>query len=58
MACLYRTNAVVRSRNPWCAGVFLVVVGGLRFYDRREIKDVLGYLRLLINPLTQSACCG
>jgi DNA helicase II / ATP-dependent DNA helicase PcrA len=27
------------------------VVGGLKFYDRREIKDVLGYLRLLVNPL-------
>ena len=27
-----------------------VVVGGLRFYDRREIKDILAYLRLLINP--------
>jgi DNA helicase-2/ATP-dependent DNA helicase PcrA len=26
------------------------VVGGLRFYDRREIKDVLAYLRLLVNP--------
>ena len=25
-------------------------MGGLRFYDRREIKDVLAYLRLLINP--------
>jgi len=27
-----------------------VVVGGLRFYDRREIKDVLAYLKLLVNP--------
>ncbi|MGC6482622.1 MAG: UvrD-helicase domain-containing protein [Synechococcus sp.] len=52
MAVLYRTNAqsraieesLVRWRIPY------VVVGGLRFYDRREIKDVLGYLRLLINP--------
>ena len=52
MAVLYRTNAqsraieesLVRWRIPY------VVVGGLRFYDRREIKDLLGYLRLLINP--------
>ena len=52
MAVLYRTNAqsraieesLVRWRIPY------VVVGGLRFYDRREIKDVLAYLRLLINP--------
>ena len=26
------------------------MVGGLRFYDRREIKDLLAYLRLLVNP--------
>ena len=52
MAVLYRTNAqsraieesLVRWRIPY------VVVGGLRFYDRREIKDLLSYLRLLINP--------
>ncbi|WP_320677431.1 ATP-dependent helicase [Prochlorococcus sp. MIT 1300] len=51
MALLYRTNAqsraleesLVRWRIPY------VVVGGLRFYDRREIKDILAYLRLLIN---------
>jgi DNA helicase-2/ATP-dependent DNA helicase PcrA len=52
MAVLYRTNAqsraieeaLVRWRVPY------TVVGGLRFYDRREIKDVLAYLRLLVNP--------
>jgi len=52
MAVLYRTNAqsraieeaLVRWRVPY------TVVGGLRFYDRREIKDVLAYLRLLLNP--------
>ena len=52
IAVLYRTNAqsraveeaLVRWRVPY------TVVGGLRFYDRREIKDVLAYLRLLINP--------
>ncbi len=52
MAILYRTNAqsraieesLVRWRIPY------IVVGGLRFYDRREIKDILAYLRLLINP--------
>ena len=31
-------------------GIPYIVVGGLRFYDRREIKDLLAYLRLLINP--------
>jgi DNA helicase-2/ATP-dependent DNA helicase PcrA len=52
MAVLYRTNAQSRAMEEslvrW--GIPYVVVGGLRFYDRREIKDVLAYLRLLINP--------
>ncbi len=52
MAVLYRTNAQSRTIEEslvrW--GVPYVVVGGLRFYDRREIKDILAYLRLLINP--------
>jgi DNA helicase II / ATP-dependent DNA helicase PcrA len=51
-AILYRTNAqsraleesLVRAQLPYR------VVGGLRFYDRREIKDVLGYLRAVANP--------
>jgi DNA helicase-2/ATP-dependent DNA helicase PcrA len=52
MAVLYRTNAQSRSLEEslvrW--GIPYLVVGGLRFYDRREIKDLLAYLRLLINP--------
>jgi DNA helicase-2/ATP-dependent DNA helicase PcrA len=52
MAVLYRTNAQSRAMEEslvrW--GIPYVVVGGLRFYDRREIKDVLAYLRLLLNP--------
>jgi len=52
MAVLYRTNAQSRAIEEslvrW--GIPYVVVGGLRFYDRREIKDILAYLRLLINP--------
>ena len=51
-AVLYRTNAqsrpfeeeLQRARLPY------VIVGGIRFYDRREIRDVLSYLRLLVNP--------
>ena len=31
-------------------GLAYVVVGGVRFYGRKEIKDVLGYLRLMVNP--------
>ena len=52
MAILYRTNAQSRAIEDslvrW--SIPYIVVGGLRFYDRREIKDLLAYLRLLINP--------
>ena len=40
----------VRLKNRWCVGESLHRGGGLRFYDRREIKDLLAYLRLLVNP--------
>ncbi len=51
-AVFYRTNAQSRSleeafRNN---GIPYVIVGGLRFYERKEIKDVLAYLRLIVNP--------
>lgn len=51
-AVLYRTNAQSRVVEE----VFLKsnipyqMVGGLKFYDRKEIKDVLAYLRLVVNP--------
>ena len=52
LAVLYRTNAQSRALEEalvrW--GIPYLVVGGLRFYDRREIKDIVGYLRLLVNP--------
>jgi len=49
---LYRTNAqsrsfedvLIRRRTPY------VIVGGLRFYERKEIKDILAYLRIIVNP--------
>ena len=52
VAVLYRTNAqsrpleeaLRRRRIPY------VIYGGVRFYDRKEVKDALAYLRLLINP--------
>lgn len=51
-AILYRTNAqsrvieeVLKNR-----GINYVVVGGIRFYERKEIKDMLAYLRILVNP--------
>ncbi|MDX2254993.1 MAG: DNA helicase PcrA [Pseudanabaenaceae cyanobacterium bins.39] len=51
-AILYRTNAQSRpfeeSLVRW--NIPYKVVGGLRFYDRKEIKDIMAYLRLLSNP--------
>ena len=52
MAILYRTNAqsravedvLVKSDIPY------QIVGGTKFYDRKEIKDLLAYLRLITNP--------
>ncbi len=52
-AILYRTNAQSRPLEEELqrSGFRYVIVGGIRFYDRREIKDVLSYLRLLVNPV-------
>jgi DNA helicase-2/ATP-dependent DNA helicase PcrA len=52
IAVFYRTNAQSRvvEEELVRAGVPYKVVGGARFYERREIKDVLAYLRLLVNP--------
>ena len=52
MACFYRTNAqsrpleeaLQRARIPY------QIYGGMRFYERAEIKDALAYLRLILNP--------
>lgn len=52
MAVLYRTHAqsrvieeaLMRHAIPY------QIIGGLKFYERREIKDILAYLRLLVNP--------
>ncbi|MGB2866997.1 MAG: UvrD-helicase domain-containing protein [Bacteroidota bacterium] len=51
-AVLYRTNAQSRSLEDALRrnGIPYVIVGGVRFYERKEIKDVLAYLRLLVNP--------
>ena len=52
LAVFYRTNAQSRVIEETLirAGVPYRVVGGVKFYDRREIKDALGYLRALANP--------
>ncbi|NJK99970.1 MAG: DNA helicase PcrA [Spirulinaceae cyanobacterium SM2_1_0] len=50
-AILYRTNAQSRVLEDAFRGrVPYMIVGGLKFYDRKEIKDAIAYLRLLANP--------
>lgn len=52
MAVLYRTNAQSRVMEDVLrrAEIPYQVIGGLRFYERKEIKDVLAYMRVLLNP--------
>ncbi len=52
MAILYRTNAQSRVLETTLSGFGIPyrVLAGLRFYDRKEIKDMLAYLRLVFNP--------
>lgn len=51
-AILYRTNAQSRSIEEGFIryGVPYRIVGGVRFYDRKEIKDIMAYLRLIYQP--------
>ncbi len=52
IAVLYRTNTqsrVIEEAFMKCA-IPYVIVGGLKFYDRKEIKDILSYLRVIFNP--------
>ena len=52
IAVLYRTNAQSRVLEDAfrVAGLPYHIVGSVRFYERREIKDALAYLRLVTNP--------
>jgi DNA helicase-2/ATP-dependent DNA helicase PcrA len=51
-AVLYRTDAQSRAFEEALLrrGIPYRLVGGMRFYERREVKDVLSYMRLLLNP--------
>lgn len=53
IAILYRTNAQSRAFEEafMREGLSYKIVGGLRFYDRKEVKDIIAYLKLLQNPL-------
>jgi DNA helicase-2/ATP-dependent DNA helicase PcrA len=52
MAILYRTNSQSRALEEALrrSGVAYRIVGAISFYDRREVKDLLAYLRLVANP--------
>ena len=58
MAVFYRTNAQSRIIEDMLvrAGVPYKVVGGTRFFDRAEIRDVMAYLKLVVNPADDVAC--
>ncbi len=52
MAVLYRTNAQSRVLEEMLmrSGIPYKVFGGQKFYDRREVRDVIAYLRVIVNP--------
>jgi DNA helicase-2/ATP-dependent DNA helicase PcrA len=52
LAVFYRTNAQSRVVEELFVkfGIPYQVVGGVKFYDRREVKDVLAYLKVVVNP--------
>lgn len=67
IAVLYRSNTLARSieialmkqrwqdGSEWVTGIPFEVSGGLEFYERKEVKDLLAYLRVILNPLDQEA---
>ena len=52
IAVMYRVNAQSRALEEACLryGVPYQVVGGMKFYQRQEVKDIIAYLRLVANP--------
>jgi superfamily I DNA/RNA helicase len=66
-AILYRSNALStefetallkygwKDADNWIRGIPYQVCGGTEFYERREVKDLFAYLRVLVNPLDQEA---
>jgi len=57
VAILYRVNALSRVLEEMLMKTSIAyrIYGGLRFYDRKEIKDVIAYLRLIVNPLDDTS---
>jgi len=56
-AILYRTNAQSRALEEACLhfGTPYEIIGGLTFYERKEVKDIIAYLRFLLNPSDELA---
>ncbi len=54
---LYRTNVQSRTLEEALRqnGIPYLIVGGIRFYQRREIKDILSYLKIIVNPSDNEA---
>jgi DNA helicase-2/ATP-dependent DNA helicase PcrA len=50
---LYRTNAQSRVLEDQlrASGVPYIIVGGVKFYERKEVKDILAYLKIIVNPV-------
>ena len=57
IAVMYRTNAQSRAMEAACNrhGVAYQLVGGTKFYERKEIRDTVAYLRLTVNPSDDAA---
>lgn len=67
IAILYRSNALSRSfelallkqrwkfGETWVTGIPFEIFGGTEFYERREVKDLLAYLRVILNPKDSEA---
>lgn len=57
IAVMYRINAQSRSMEVVCnrSGIPYRLVGGVKFYERREVKDILSFLRLVLNPADDAA---
>lgn len=51
-AILYRTNAQSRAIEDALRknAISYIIVGGVRFYERKEVKDILAYLKVIVNP--------
>ncbi|MCH7906853.1 MAG: UvrD-helicase domain-containing protein [Chloroflexi bacterium] len=57
IAVMYRTNAQSRAMEAACNrhGIAYQLVGGTKFYERKEIRDTVAYLRLIVNPADDAA---